>query len=60
MIESKRMRKRKNTSCLPEFQTQTEMSRKELDVNRVKLFISYYYYKKKKKQEKECEKEKIK
>ena len=61
MIESKKMRKRKNASCPPEFQTQTEMSRKELDVNRVKLFISFtMIIKKKKKEEKECEKEKIK
>ena len=50
MIESKKMRKRKDASCPPEFQTQTEMSReKKLDVNRVKLFISFtvIIYKKK-------------
>ena len=41
MIESKKMRKRKDAGCPPEFQTQTEMSRERADVNRVKLFISF-------------------
>ena len=48
MIESKRMRKRKDASCPPEFQTQTEMSRERtLCKQSEAVYLFYYDYKRK-------------